>query len=274
MKKSTALTLALLALCAESSMATCSGPDSAYIGSVCYMASTYCPDGYEKADGKIYQVAQYQALYSLIGNMYGGTGPTTFAVPDLSGRYPVGSGVISANTNASDSVGQTIQYGPVGTKSGNNYVTLSTSQTPLPLHSHSATFSPTTGSQLVNIPATPSTLAANTKVQALVAAPSSATQSPGNGSVLTAASSVGPTPVKIYAPSGSTGTMVDLGGVSTTLSGSAGTQSTNVTVQTVTGGTVTVGLMAQAASSPVRTQSPYVAMTACIATYGLYPVRP
>ena len=36
--------------------------------------------------------APYQLLYAVIGNLYGGSGPKTLALPDLSGRVPVGVG--------------------------------------------------------------------------------------------------------------------------------------------------------------------------------------
>jgi microcystin-dependent protein len=38
-------------------------------------------------------ISQYPALYSIIGTYYGGDGRTTFALPDLRGRIPVGTGV-------------------------------------------------------------------------------------------------------------------------------------------------------------------------------------
>lgn len=43
-------------------------------------------------DGTAVSINQYQALYSLIGTTYGGNGATTFGLPDLRGRLPVGQG--------------------------------------------------------------------------------------------------------------------------------------------------------------------------------------
>ncbi|EPY01976.1 phage tail protein [Magnetospirillum fulvum] len=43
-------------------------------------------------DGAVLNISQYQMLYSLIGTTYGGDGITTFALPDLRGRLPVGQG--------------------------------------------------------------------------------------------------------------------------------------------------------------------------------------
>ena len=38
------------------------------------------------------QIAQYQALFALLGITYGGDGQTTFGLPDLRGRLAVGQG--------------------------------------------------------------------------------------------------------------------------------------------------------------------------------------
>jgi microcystin-dependent protein len=43
-------------------------------------------------NGQILPVADYPALFDLLGNLYGGDGVTTFALPDLRGRAPVHPG--------------------------------------------------------------------------------------------------------------------------------------------------------------------------------------
>lgn len=45
--------------------------------------------GCMSCQGQILQVAQYQALFSLIGYMYGGNGTTTFALPNLKDAEPL-----------------------------------------------------------------------------------------------------------------------------------------------------------------------------------------
>ena len=46
--------------------------------------------GWMTCDGQILQIAQNQALYSLIGNMYGGNqAQGTFALPNLRGAEPL-----------------------------------------------------------------------------------------------------------------------------------------------------------------------------------------
>jgi microcystin-dependent protein len=46
----------------------------------------FAPIGWATCDGQIMNISQNQALYSLLGTMYGGNGTTTFALPDLRGR--------------------------------------------------------------------------------------------------------------------------------------------------------------------------------------------
>jgi microcystin-dependent protein len=43
-------------------------------------------------NGQIIGIAQNTALFSILGTTYGGNGQTTFALPDLRGRAPVGWG--------------------------------------------------------------------------------------------------------------------------------------------------------------------------------------
>lgn len=49
----------------------------------------FAPLYWTECDGKIMQISQNQALYSLIGNKFGGDGRTTFAVPDLRNSSPI-----------------------------------------------------------------------------------------------------------------------------------------------------------------------------------------
>jgi microcystin-dependent protein len=57
-------------------------PES-YIGSIGEFASTWTPQGWLDCDGRLMNIAQNAALYSLLGTIYGGDGTTTFALPDL-----------------------------------------------------------------------------------------------------------------------------------------------------------------------------------------------
>lgn len=56
-------------------------------------AGNFAPQGWFFCDGSLLPISQYQALYSLLGTTFGGDGRTTFGLPDLRGRVPVGAGV-------------------------------------------------------------------------------------------------------------------------------------------------------------------------------------
>lgn len=63
-----------------------------FLGEVRMFAGNFTPRNWAKADGQILPIAQHTALFSILGTMYGGDGRTTFALPDLRGRAPVGTG--------------------------------------------------------------------------------------------------------------------------------------------------------------------------------------
>ena len=52
----------------------------------------FAPRGYAFCDGQLLAVSQNDALFSLLGTMYGGDGRTTFGLPDLRGRVPIHQG--------------------------------------------------------------------------------------------------------------------------------------------------------------------------------------
>lgn len=55
-------------------------------------AGNFAPRGWQFCNGALMSIAENTALFSLIGTVYGGDGQTTFALPDLRGRIPVGTG--------------------------------------------------------------------------------------------------------------------------------------------------------------------------------------
>jgi microcystin-dependent protein len=60
-----------------------------YIGEIRMFAGNFAPAGWALCNGQLLPIAQYDALYALIGTTYGGDGQTTFALPDLRGRAPI-----------------------------------------------------------------------------------------------------------------------------------------------------------------------------------------
>lgn len=61
-----------------------------YIGQIQLFSFDFAPKGWDFCDGRLLSIAQNSALFSLISTTYGGDGVTTFALPDLRGRVPIG----------------------------------------------------------------------------------------------------------------------------------------------------------------------------------------
>jgi microcystin-dependent protein len=62
------------------------------IGEIRMFAGNFAPRGWMFCAGQILSIAQNTALFSILGTTYGGNGQTTFALPDLRGRVPLGPG--------------------------------------------------------------------------------------------------------------------------------------------------------------------------------------
>lgn len=60
-------------------------------GGLIPFAGSAATEGYLLCDGSGYEISKYAGLYAVIGFTYGGS-VTTFKVPDLRGRVPVGAG--------------------------------------------------------------------------------------------------------------------------------------------------------------------------------------
>lgn len=63
-----------------------------YIGQIIMFAANWAPRNWAVCNGQLLAIAQYQALFSILGTTYGGDGRTTFALPDLRGRAALGFG--------------------------------------------------------------------------------------------------------------------------------------------------------------------------------------
>ena len=79
--------------------------DENYLGEIRLFAFSRAPRGWMLCDGRILNIVQYQALYSLLGNQFGGSAPTTFALPDLRGRTPIHFGQSTATSGSLYAVG-------------------------------------------------------------------------------------------------------------------------------------------------------------------------
>lgn len=62
-----------------------------YIGEIRLFGGNFAPLGWQFCNGQIRTISIDTALYSIIGNVYGGDGTSTFALPDLRGRVAMGN---------------------------------------------------------------------------------------------------------------------------------------------------------------------------------------
>jgi microcystin-dependent protein len=97
--------------------------DTPILGCIYMFAGNFAPRGYALCAGQILPISQNTALFSLLGTTYGGNGQTTFALPDLRGRSPIGAGQGPGLSNIS-----------LGEQAGTEAVTLLT--TNMPAHNH------------------------------------------------------------------------------------------------------------------------------------------
>lgn len=98
-----------------------------FLGQIITVGFNFAPKGFAFCAGQTLPIAQNQALFSLLGTTYGGNGQTTFQLPDLRSRTPVGFGQsVDGGWNPT-----AYQLGETG---GVENVTLLTTQ--LPAHNH------------------------------------------------------------------------------------------------------------------------------------------
>ncbi len=63
-----------------------------YISEVRMFAGNFAPMSWAFCQGQLMSIANYTALFSLVGTTYGGDGQTTFGLPDLRSRVPIHNG--------------------------------------------------------------------------------------------------------------------------------------------------------------------------------------
>lgn len=250
--------LGFISLHAENAAAC--NPDD-YTGSICYTAANFCPNGFLAAQGQLVSINNYQALYSLLGNNYGGQPSAgTFGIPDLRGRSAVGTGQ-----------GPGLSTINLADKPGVETVTLTTAN--LAPHTHAVT--------QVQPPADNVTIAAIPGTQSITASLPLSTVTPTSGGAAPAAGLNYLSAISATVPvSLSTLNATFKGPFMQTKPGAGATLPADVTV---TGSPtipsfsfkvpeVSVGVTGSGTAFTVR--SPAVGLTACIAANGLYPPRP
>lgn len=99
----------------------------AYLGQIMCAGFQFAPSGWARCDGQEVSIQQNQALFSLLRTTFGGDGITTFRLPDLRGRTPVGGGFPQKS-------GPVLPAYALGQSGGVESVTLQTAQ--MASHSH------------------------------------------------------------------------------------------------------------------------------------------
>jgi microcystin-dependent protein len=92
------------------------------LGYITLFAGNFAPNNWAYCNGQLLPVAQYRALFNILGKTYGGDGINTFGLPNLQGRA-----VVAAGNNGFSSYKQGQQY-------GNEYTILNMAQ--VPPHTH------------------------------------------------------------------------------------------------------------------------------------------
>jgi microcystin-dependent protein len=103
-------------------MYTSSGSEG--MAAIVMFAGNFAPYGWAFCNGQLQSIADNAALFSLLGTTYGGDGSTTFGLPDLRGRVPIGQGPGLGLSNYA-----------LGQMGGQENITLLTTQ--IPAHTHS-----------------------------------------------------------------------------------------------------------------------------------------
>lgn len=94
-----------------------------FIGQIVLFGGNFAPRGWALCEGQLLSIAQNTALFAILGTIYGGDGRTTFALPDLRGRTPIGYGT-----------GPGLTPRPLGSRAGQEYHTLTVSEMPNHFH--------------------------------------------------------------------------------------------------------------------------------------------
>ncbi len=94
-----------------------------FYGEIRMFAGTFAPRSWAFCNGQLLLVSQNEALFSLLGTIYGGDGRTNFGLPDLRGRLPIHKGQ-----------GPGLTSRRIGSAAGVETVTLTTNQ--MPGHNH------------------------------------------------------------------------------------------------------------------------------------------
>ena len=225
-----------------------------FLGEIRVWPIDFAPRGWAFCSGQLLSLNQNTALYSLLGTRYGGDGFSTFGLPDMRGRLPLGAGPGTSGTNA-----------PLGQKAGSvgsrTFSGVASGQVPiavsnLPAHNHPATFVGQSNTSTIQ----------NTLPVAL----SAGGVTPSSNGFLSQGTSSGGGIASIFVPSSNTATKVGINGGSGSITL---TPQGAVTIGSSGGGTplsVSLGVTGQVDID----LPPYLSLNYIIALEGIYPSRP
>ena len=100
-------------------------------GEIKLFAGNFAPKGWALCEGQILAISSYQSLFAVLGTSFGGDGRTTFALPDLRGRTPIGPGAGPGLTPKS-----------LGQRTGTETHTLTIAQMPSHIHGNAQVYIP------------------------------------------------------------------------------------------------------------------------------------
>lgn len=222
-----------------------------FIGTILPWPINFAPQGWALCNGQSIPVAQNAALYSLIGNTYGGD-QNNFNLPDLRGRFPIGQGY-NPVSKGTYTIGQHLD---------DNRVTLAPANIPLPQHTHQI-------ANVVNVTGGGGSVPVNFDVKIPVNSDpyngATAASTPANNNcTLAAAKTTGGQNVNIYTTSDpTTGASLKPFTVQTNI---------NVPAPSVTVNSV-CGVSPSTPVAPFAVMAPYLCMNYIIALEGIYPMR-
>jgi microcystin-dependent protein len=117
-----------------------------FMGTVMTFGFNFAPNGWALCNGQIMNIQQYQALFTLLGTVYGGNGSQTFGLPNLQSRLPICQGT-----------GPGLTTRVMGENSGTENITATLSN--LPNHTHTLSgITATTTLQLANPASNPASV--------------------------------------------------------------------------------------------------------------------
>lgn len=115
-----------------------------FMGTILAFGFNFAPRGWQLCNGQTLGISQNSALFALLGTYYGGNGTSTFLLPNLQSRLPVGMGQ-----------GQGLSSYTIGQPSGSEQTSIGINN--MPSHNHSVSVTSTAAT--VNLATTGMSLA-------------------------------------------------------------------------------------------------------------------